>query len=81
MSKKLVECIPNFSEARRPDVVEKIVQAILSVAGVQILDRHSDQDHNRTVITLLGEPRIVEDAVFEGNQAGSRIDRYEPTSR
>ncbi len=75
MSKKLVECIPNFSEARRPDVVEKIVQAILSAAGVQILDRHSDQDHNRTVITLLGEPQIVEDAVFEGiKQAAALID-------
>lgn len=75
MSKKLVECIPNFSEARRPEVVEQIVQAILSVAGVQVLDRHSDQDHNRTVITLLGEPAVVEDAVFAGiKQAAAAID-------
>jgi len=75
MSKQLVECIPNFSEARRPEVVEQIAQAILSVPGVQILDRHSDQDHNRTVITILGEPQAVEDAVFEGiKQAAVLID-------
>ncbi|MHB8806969.1 MAG: glutamate formimidoyltransferase [Anaerolineaceae bacterium] len=75
MSKKLVECIPNFSEARRPEVVEQIAQAILSIAGVQILDRHSDQDHNRTVITILGEPQAVENAVFAGiKQAAALID-------
>ncbi len=73
MSKKLVECIPNFSEARRPDVVEQIAQAILSVNGVQILDRHSDQDHNRTVITLLGEPQAVEQAVFAGIQKAAEL--------
>ncbi|MGV8025378.1 MAG: glutamate formimidoyltransferase [Anaerolineaceae bacterium] len=75
MNKKLVECIPNFSEARRPEVVEQIAQAILSVPGVQILDRHSDQDHNRTVITILGEPQAVEKAVFAGiKQAAKLID-------
>jgi glutamate formiminotransferase/formiminotetrahydrofolate cyclodeaminase len=75
MSKKLVECIPNFSEARRPEVVEQIAQAILSISGVQILDRHSDQDHNRTVITILGEPQPVEEAVFAGiKQAAALID-------
>lgn len=75
MSKKLVECIPNFSEARRPAVVQKIAAAILSVTGVQILDRHSDLDHNRTVLTLLGEPRLVEQAVFMGiKEAAALID-------
>ncbi|HAF61924.1 MAG TPA: glutamate formimidoyltransferase [Anaerolineaceae bacterium] len=75
MSKQLVECIPNFSEARRPEVVEKIAAAILAVPGVQILDRHSDTDHNRTVLTLLGEPQAVEQGVFEGiREAAALID-------
>ncbi|KPL84457.1 hypothetical protein SE15_04980 [Thermanaerothrix daxensis] len=64
MSQPLVECIPNFSEARRPEVVEAIVQAIQSVPHVYILDRHSDHDHNRTVITFVGPPQAVEEAAF-----------------
>ncbi|NMB61641.1 MAG: glutamate formimidoyltransferase [Chloroflexi bacterium] len=75
MSKKLVECIPNFSEARRTEVVQKIADAILSVDGVQILDRHSDLDHNRTVLTLLGEPGLVEEAIYNGiREAAALID-------
>jgi len=54
MAQPLIECIPNFSEARRPEVVEAIINAILSVPGVSVLDRHSDFDHNRTVITMIG---------------------------
>ncbi|HEX7393319.1 MAG TPA: glutamate formimidoyltransferase [Anaerolineaceae bacterium] len=65
MATQLVECIPNFSEARRPEVVEKIRQSICAVSGVQILDQHSDQDHNRTVITYIGTPEAVEEAAFQ----------------
>ena len=64
MSSQIVECIPNFSEARRPEVVEAIAQAITSVPGVSLLDRHSDLDHNRTVLTLVGSPAAVEEAAF-----------------
>lgn len=64
MTKPLIECIPNFSEARRPEVVEAIVAAIQSVAGVNILDQHSDMDHNRTVITMVGAPESIEEAAF-----------------
>jgi len=64
MSFPLVECIPNFSEGRRLEVVDQIAAAILSVPNVRILDRHSDQDHNRTVITLLGSPDDVKEAVY-----------------
>ncbi|MCX8025017.1 MAG: glutamate formimidoyltransferase [Thermanaerothrix sp.] len=64
MTQPLVECIPNFSEARRPEVVEAIIQAINSVPNVYILDRHSDFDHNRTVITFVGPPQSVEEAAF-----------------
>ena len=63
---KIVECIPNFSEARRSAVVEQIMEAIRSVKGVQLLDQHSDLDHNRTVLTFVGEPAAVEEAAFAG---------------
>ena len=52
MPVKIVECIPNFSEARRPEVVDQIIAAVQAVPGVGVLDRHSDLDHNRTVLTL-----------------------------
>ncbi|MFZ5920537.1 MAG: glutamate formimidoyltransferase [Chloroflexota bacterium] len=65
MTTKIVECIPNFSEARRPEVVDKIVAAIQSVTGVSLLDRSSDLDHNRTVLTFAGPPDEVEEAAFQ----------------
>ncbi|MDP2966224.1 MAG: glutamate formimidoyltransferase [Pelolinea sp.] len=64
MPMPLVECIPNYSEGRRSEVVDQIIAAILSVPEVQILDRHSDADHNRTVLTLLGVPEAVKESVF-----------------
>jgi glutamate formiminotransferase / formiminotetrahydrofolate cyclodeaminase len=74
MPSSLVECIPNFSEARRPEVVEAIIAAIAS-AGVTVLDRHSDSDHNRTVITFVGAPTAVEEAAFQGiRKAAGLID-------
>jgi glutamate formiminotransferase/formiminotetrahydrofolate cyclodeaminase len=66
MTQKLVECIPNFSEARRPEVITAIRQAIAAVPSAQILDQHSDLDHNRTVITFVGPPEAVEEAAFQG---------------
>ena len=64
MAKPILECIPNYSEARRPDVVEAIMHMITSVEGVALLDRHSDLDHNRTVLTFVGQPEAVEEAAF-----------------
>jgi glutamate formiminotransferase/formiminotetrahydrofolate cyclodeaminase len=64
MVKPILECIPNYSEARRPDVVEAIMSSITSVEGVTLLDRHSDLDHNRTVLTFVGPPESVEEAAF-----------------
>jgi glutamate formiminotransferase/formiminotetrahydrofolate cyclodeaminase len=69
----LIECIPNFSEARRPEVVEAIVQAIRAVAGVTLLDRHSDNDHNRSVITFAGTPQAVEEAAFQGIRKAAEL--------
>lgn len=65
MTFPLVECIPNYSEGRRLDVVKQIADEINSVPDVSILDQHSDADHNRTVITLLGSPAAVSEAVFK----------------
>jgi glutamate formiminotransferase len=64
MSTQIVECIANFSEARRPEVVEAIMAAVTSVPGVTLLDRHSDLDHNRTVLTFVGPPDGVEEAAY-----------------
>jgi glutamate formiminotransferase/formiminotetrahydrofolate cyclodeaminase len=66
MNQPLVECIPNFSEAIRPDVVEAIVKAIKAVEHVVLLDCSSDDDHNRSVVTFVGSPEGVEEAAFRG---------------
>jgi glutamate formiminotransferase/formiminotetrahydrofolate cyclodeaminase len=63
---KLVECVPNFSEGRRPEVVAKIRDAIAAVDGAHILDVSSDQSHNRTVITFIVTADAAVDAAFAG---------------
>src|SRR5512136_296209 len=73
MPQSLVECIPNYSDARRPEVVEAIVGAITSVAGVRLLDRHSDLDHNRTVLTFVGEPQAVEEAAYRSIAKAAKL--------
>lgn len=60
----MLESVPNFSEGRRPDIVEQIVSAASSVAGARVLDLHSDADHNRTVLTLVGERASLQESVF-----------------
>jgi glutamate formiminotransferase len=62
--KRLVECVPNFSEGRDRATVDAIVETIRGVAGVSILDRTSDVDHNRSVITMAGEPEAVAEAAL-----------------
>ncbi len=72
---RLVECIPNFSEGRRAEVVRAILGAITSVEGVVLLDHHSDPDHNRTAVTFVGPPAAVEEAAYRGiAEAAARID-------
>ena len=65
----IVECVPNFSEGRRPDVVEALRAAIASCTGVRVLDVHADRDHNRSVITFVGDMRAVAEAAFAGARA------------
>jgi len=71
---RLVECVPNVSEGRRPEVVDEIVTAF-AVPGVLVLDRSSDPDHHRTVITLMGlGPALVEAAVAGARACARLID-------
>ncbi|MGD2158988.1 MAG: glutamate formimidoyltransferase [Anaerolineales bacterium] len=75
MSNPIVECIANFSEGRRLEVVEAIANSITSVKGVVVLDQHSDWDHNRTVITFVGPAEKIEQAAFQAIvKAGELID-------
>jgi glutamate formiminotransferase len=64
MPRQLVECVPNFSEGRDPAKIDAIVQAILAVPEVVLLDRESDADHNRCVLTFAGPPAAVAEAAF-----------------
>ena len=62
----LVECVPNFSNGRDPEVYGAIADAIRTVPGVQVFDVSADPDHNRTVITFVGAPDDVVEAAFQG---------------
>jgi len=73
MSNPLVECIPNFSEARRPEVIEAIVAAITSVPEIYLLNQSSDDDHNRSVVTFAGPPAAVEEAAFRGIRKAAEL--------
>jgi len=64
--KRLIECVPNFSEGRDAAKVDAIVAAMSSVPGVYVLDREMDADHNRSVVTLAGEPEAVAEAALQG---------------
>lgn len=62
---KIMECVPNFSEGRDPKKIDKIVAPFRAKAGVKLLDYSNDEDHNRLVVTLVGEPEALCDALFE----------------
>src|SRR5689334_15756062 len=59
----LIECVPNISEGRRLDVVNEIVEAVKRTPGLKWLDQTSDPDHNRSVLTFLGEPTVLKQAL------------------
>lgn len=61
---RIIECIPNFSEGRDKEKIENIMDTVRGVEGVKLLDYSSDADHNRTVVTLVGEPTAVENAII-----------------
>ena len=60
----MVECVPNISEGRRLDVIDKLAQVIAATPGVRLLDRTSDPDHNRSVFTFAGDGEAVERAAL-----------------
>lgn len=62
---KIVECVPNFSEGRNLEKIDKIVATFRARAGVKLLDYSNDEDHNRLVVTLVGEPEPLRDAIIE----------------
>ncbi|HEX4998107.1 MAG TPA: glutamate formimidoyltransferase [Terriglobia bacterium] len=73
--KRIVECVPNFSEGRRPEVIDVIVAAMTAGRDVYLLDRQMDPDHNRAVITIAGAPESIGEAVIRGVEtAAARID-------
>ncbi len=73
--KRLIECVPNFSEGRDAAKVDALVAAMSAVEGVYVLDREMDADHNRSVITLVGEPEPVAEAALRGvGKAAELID-------
>ena len=60
----LIECIPNVSEGRRPEIISAMASAVTAVPGVRLLDHSSDPSHNRSVFTLVGDADGVERAVL-----------------
>lgn len=74
MAEPLIECVPNFSEGRKPAVVEAIIAA-MAVDGVSLLDYSLDADHHRSVVTIAGPPAaVMEAAVRAAGKAAERID-------
>jgi glutamate formiminotransferase / formiminotetrahydrofolate cyclodeaminase len=69
----IVECVPNFSEGRRPEVVRQIVEAITAVPGVALLGYESDPDHNRSVVTIAGQPDAILEGAFQGAKAAAEL--------
>ena len=62
---RIMECVPNFSEGRDLQKIDKIVAPFRARAGVKLLDYSNDEDHNRLVVTVVGEPEPLCDAVLE----------------
>ena len=73
LREKLVECVPNFSEGRNSDVIKQITDAIEAVDGAKLLDVDPGPDMNRTVVTFVGSPDVVEEAAFRAIQKASEL--------
>ncbi|MCK8602952.1 glutamate formimidoyltransferase [Desulfoferrobacter suflitae] len=77
VTKKLIECVPNFSEGRDPDKIEPIVEPFRGKQGVKLLDYQCDQDHNRMVVTVAGEPEALRQAVVAA--VGAAVEQIDMT--
>jgi len=69
---KIVQCVPNFSEGRDLEKIEKIVSPFRGKQGVKLLDYSNDEDHNRVVVTVVGEPQALKTAVLEAMEIAIR---------
>jgi glutamate formiminotransferase len=73
--RRLIECVPNFSEGRDHKKIEALLAAMSGIKGARVLDLHVDPDHNRSVVTLAGEPEPVAEAALRGvGKAAELID-------
>ena len=70
---QIVECVPNFSEGRRQDVIDAIAGAISDTPDTHLLDVQSDPDHNRTVVSFVGEPAAALEAAFQATRTAARL--------
>lgn len=70
---RIVQCVPNFSEGRDNEIIEKIVEEIRKVEEVKLLDYSPDKDHNRCVVTFIGEPEKVIEAAFNASKIASEL--------
>lgn len=70
---KIVECIPNFSDGRNPEVIEAIVNEIRKVQGCELLDVEADASHNRVVVTFTGTPEAAVEAAFQACKKASEL--------
>lgn len=71
--KKLIECVPNFSEGKNKEIIESIVNEIRGVSGVNLLDVDPGEEMNRTVVTFIGEPEAVKKAAFLSIKKASEL--------
>lgn len=73
MEKKIIECVPNFSEGRDMSIINQITCAIESVNGVKLLDVDPGKDTNRTVVTFVGDPEPIVEAAFQAVKKASEL--------
>src|SRR6266576_2100717 len=70
---KLIECVPNFSEGRDPDIIRQITAAIKSAEGISLLDVDPGASTNRTVVTFVGSPQAVVEGAFRGIEKAAEL--------
>ena len=73
MEKRIIECVPNFSEGRDKNIIRQITAAIETVEGVKLLDVDPGEATNRTVVTFVGEPEAVVEAAFRGVRKAAEL--------
>mgnify|MGYP001601795540 FL=1 len=73
MSDKLIECVPNFSEGQRPEIIKQITDEIEKVEGAKLLDVDPGFDMNRTVVTFIGPPEAVKQAAFNSIKKAAEL--------